>query len=835
MASPPSRVTTGSQTLPLPTREASTQRPPGVRDSGAQADGAGSDADARAPAEDALSFTTAQGRQDAARVLLGAGPVMLEELQRSADGLAGAVLGGLLPGMGGDGDDGEDGEGGGAGSGSSGSSAPLHAFSQGFVQPDEGADSGSSSGTAQSGRNAVAPSYLPCTGLSWNASGSLLAAAYGHAHHPGWCRHRAGVAVWNAFRGPPAAASSPSGGGGGGAWAPSAVLDTPTCVTSVAFHPDNAGLVAGGTATGEVYLWDLNRSDGGAGGPGKGGLRPTSTLLSDPLVCRSRTDDHVHREPVLSLAWAFDATLREYTLVSLSGEGKVAVWTPSANSLRHPVATAQMAVAKPRAAVRARAARGAGGKRGDGSDEDEGEEDDDGDGVGGGAGGGGGSNDPVARRAAARAAGTAGAAAGEVPIGGSALSFPLLGRQGTAGVSVLCGAGGGVFAATLPVSAAALAAAAHREGTPYRPVHKPGSIARAENSLPWEQAAVECLLRCPEADRARVCRAVERAAREMGAGAAAGGGGGGGAGAGAPASVTLPLLYDARPDVRTVLFPNPLRFALAPHTGAVLAAAASPFHRNLLATGGADGRLCLSSLLVAQPLLVLEPAGGGGAGGTGYGDAVSSTSSSSSSSSPAIGGLVPVTSCSWSRTRPLVLAAGCADGRVAVYDLYRSTGQPVTVLWSDAAAVAVAGGVAPGGPSHPTAVSAAAASASASSSSSSRPPVTSVAFNPRQRRVLATADSSGRILVWKLGWRFGRPEEREEVALERFLATATEVDAAADRDGKRVDDHDGDDRSKQQRVNAAGGPTPDLEGRSDHPNSLGALWSLWRAQEAREG
>jgi hypothetical protein len=41
---------------------------------------------------------------------------------------------------------------------------------------------------------------LPATGVSWNSTGSALAASFGEVEHAGWCGHRAGVAVWNVFR-----------------------------------------------------------------------------------------------------------------------------------------------------------------------------------------------------------------------------------------------------------------------------------------------------------------------------------------------------------------------------------------------------------------------------------------------------------------------------------------------------------------------------------------------------------------------------------------------------------------------------------------------------------
>lgn len=44
-------------------------------------------------------------------------------------------------------------------------------------------------------------------------------------------------------------------------------------------HPEKPSIVAGGTFSGEVVVWDTNATD-------------------EPLIARSKIDDYFHREPI---------------------------------------------------------------------------------------------------------------------------------------------------------------------------------------------------------------------------------------------------------------------------------------------------------------------------------------------------------------------------------------------------------------------------------------------------------------------------------------------------------------------------------------------------------
>ncbi|RLN49157.1 hypothetical protein BBJ28_00020882, partial [Nothophytophthora sp. Chile5] len=41
---------------------------------------------------------------------------------------------------------------------------------------------------------------LSCTGVSWNATGSVIAAAYGRFDHSGWCNYRSALCLWSVFQ-----------------------------------------------------------------------------------------------------------------------------------------------------------------------------------------------------------------------------------------------------------------------------------------------------------------------------------------------------------------------------------------------------------------------------------------------------------------------------------------------------------------------------------------------------------------------------------------------------------------------------------------------------------
>jgi WD repeat-containing protein 34 len=149
---------------------------------------------------------------------------------------------------------------------------------------------------------------LQATAMSWNATGSVLAVAFGRHDESGWCNiTKAGCGLYHVF----SRDFDPA--------RPQTMLDTTSYLMSVACHPEMPGIIAGGTFNGEVVIWDTAREESG----------------EQQIAC-STIDDYFHREPVVSVSWIYDAGEQCWNLASVSGEGKVLFWTLK-NSLATPM------------------------------------------------------------------------------------------------------------------------------------------------------------------------------------------------------------------------------------------------------------------------------------------------------------------------------------------------------------------------------------------------------------------------------------------------------------------------------------------------------------------
>ncbi|EQC34836.1 hypothetical protein SDRG_07640 [Saprolegnia diclina VS20] len=145
---------------------------------------------------------------------------------------------------------------------------------------------------------------LQCTGVSWNATGSVLAVAYGRFDHSGWCDYRSALCLWNIFH-PDFNVAKPS-----------VVLETSSGLMCVAHHPTMPAVVAAGSFNGEVLVWN--------------------TALEETLVASSGIGDYFHREPIAKVSWIYDPVARDYNIASVSGDGKVLVWQLK-DKLAYPV------------------------------------------------------------------------------------------------------------------------------------------------------------------------------------------------------------------------------------------------------------------------------------------------------------------------------------------------------------------------------------------------------------------------------------------------------------------------------------------------------------------
>lgn len=144
---------------------------------------------------------------------------------------------------------------------------------------------------------------LQVTGLSWNSTGSVIAASYGRFDHEDWCTHKSTLCTWNIDR----KALDPN--------KPDANIDLSSCLMCITFHPKLPSVIAGGTFNGEVQVWDMGRED-------------------DTLIATSGMGSDSHREPVTKVLWMFDTSSKasKYQVLSISGDGKLLIWQLSPGS-----------------------------------------------------------------------------------------------------------------------------------------------------------------------------------------------------------------------------------------------------------------------------------------------------------------------------------------------------------------------------------------------------------------------------------------------------------------------------------------------------------------------
>jgi hypothetical protein len=82
---------------------------------------------------------------------------------------------------------------------------------------------------------------IQITSLSWSANGSSVFVGYGSTSHEGLCMHKGAVCSWNIER----YKINPN--------KPDMTVETSTCVTTLACHPDRPGIVAAGLYNG-IYI-----------------------------------------------------------------------------------------------------------------------------------------------------------------------------------------------------------------------------------------------------------------------------------------------------------------------------------------------------------------------------------------------------------------------------------------------------------------------------------------------------------------------------------------------------------------------------------------------------
>ncbi|XP_030842172.1 WD repeat-containing protein 34 isoform X1 [Strongylocentrotus purpuratus] len=156
---------------------------------------------------------------------------------------------------------------------------------------------------------------------------------------------------------------------------------------------------------------------------------------------------------------------------------------------------------------------------------------------------------------------------------------------------------------------------------------------------------------------------------------------------------------------------SPVTFAFQPHNGPVHAVQCSPFHRNLFMSCGTDMSIRVYSMLESRPIFSIEPA-------SGY-----------------------LFSAQWSPVRPLVFGAATGQGQLLLYDLKKSKVKPVCIL----------------------------------DASLEKKPVHVVQFNQRHRRLLATGDALGTLMIWQLSDELSLQANREMESLADIADSALDL------------------------------------------------------------
>ncbi|XP_011362481.1 WD repeat-containing protein 34 isoform X1 [Pteropus vampyrus] len=134
------------------------------------------------------------------------------------------------------------------------------------------------------------------TSVSWNTTGSVVACAYGRLDDGDWSTLKSFVCAWNLDR----RGLSPR--------QPSAVVEVPSAVMCLAFHPTQPSHIAGGLYSGEVLVWDMSRPE-------------------DPLLWRTGLTDDTHRDPVSQVVWLPEPRhSHRFRVLSVATDGKVLLW-----------------------------------------------------------------------------------------------------------------------------------------------------------------------------------------------------------------------------------------------------------------------------------------------------------------------------------------------------------------------------------------------------------------------------------------------------------------------------------------------------------------------------
>ncbi|KAM8934548.1 cytoplasmic dynein 2 intermediate chain 2 [Pelodytes ibericus] len=138
--------------------------------------------------------------------------------------------------------------------------------------------------------------HLHITSVTWNCTGSVIACSYGRLGDGDWSTEKSYVCTWNLDR----RGLKPNH--------PDAIIEVPSSVMSLAFHPTQPSLITGGLFNGEVMVWDTSKTD-------------------DPLIGRTGLTPDTHTDAVYQVGWMQDKPQgHKLNVLSISCDGKILVW-----------------------------------------------------------------------------------------------------------------------------------------------------------------------------------------------------------------------------------------------------------------------------------------------------------------------------------------------------------------------------------------------------------------------------------------------------------------------------------------------------------------------------
>lgn len=139
--------------------------------------------------------------------------------------------------------------------------------------------------------------------VDWSSTGGMLVIGRCAKEHSSWCDHPGSVFLHQTNRQEKKSEL------------PYRLLDVSSCVTAVSAHPNESFILACGTYSGEVIVWNLQRDD--------------------PIVIGNMT---LHSEAVVHMEWVqnYGVTNARPVLASASRDGSVIIWTmkTSSNTLK---------------------------------------------------------------------------------------------------------------------------------------------------------------------------------------------------------------------------------------------------------------------------------------------------------------------------------------------------------------------------------------------------------------------------------------------------------------------------------------------------------------------